>query len=192
MRLNLTKDAWTHPDLNQELDTEQLYKLSYNYLIKFLPFFKNTAEGSIKSGVDIQFSKRMRRILGSADLRDNRIILNQKYFEKNTVLLPYTFFHELTHLWLYHCGFDPGHTARFYQKMQEFEQTGLPLDTQVHIHKRKATEGKFVYICPKCQFRWHQTFKSKYKSYCEYCEQQHGEKFYPELHPFFRPAKSLR
>lgn len=173
------KPQWFHPYLlNTEsvsngkkavLSKTQLEAYAYDYYLRFLVFFREQPEGTLRSGVVIEFTRKMRQKLGLAYLFDHRIKLNQNYFARDPVLLPYTLFHELTHLWLYDCLFDPSHTRRFYRKMTEFAETGLPVDPDVYIHSRVATEAKYVYMCPNCQNRWFVREKIRRSIYCGPC-----------------------
>jgi predicted SprT family Zn-dependent metalloprotease len=116
--------------------------------------------------------------LGLAFLFEGKIRLNLTYFISDPSLLPYTLFHEMTHMWLYDCLLDPGHTQRFYNKMREFEATGLPIDPDVHIHTRVAAEGKFVYSCPNCKNRWYLRDQLKYSGYCGHCFEKDGIEYF--------------
>lgn len=175
---------WFHPLLLQEtkrrkpLSSEELRAFAYDFYFRFLPYFRNQPEGSLVTGVEIEFTTRMRQKLGLAYLFEHKIRLNQAYFAKDPSLLPYTLFHELTHLWLYDCLLDPGHTRRFYNKMAEFETTGLPVDRDVHIHTRVAPEGKFVYSCPNCKNRWYLRDRLRYSIYCGHCFDKEGVEYY--------------
>ena len=162
------------------LSKDELRNLAYDCYYKFLPHFKNQPEGSITGPVTIEFTNRMRQKLGLAYLFEHKIRLNQAYFANDPALLPYTLFHEMTHLWLYDCLLDPGHTRRFYRKMAEFESTGLPIDPDVHIHTRVATEGKFVYSCPNCKNRWYLRDRLTYLIYCGHCFDREGVEYFAE------------
>lgn len=178
------KPQWLHPLLgfkatrNTELSKAELRAFAYDYYLRFLQFFRHQKEGSIQHGVEIEFTRRMRQKLGLAYLFEHKIRLNQAYFAKDPSLLPYTLFHEMTHLWLYDCLNDPGHTRRFYKKMNEFERTGLPIDPDVHIHTRIAPEGKFVYSCPNCKNRWYLRDRLKHAIYCGHCFDKHGVEYF--------------
>ena len=138
---------WDSPLLYEDhLDAIQLTKLAYQYYLKFLVFFQNTELGSLNGGIEIILSNKMKRRLGSADLCSHQIHLNGKYFRSKPKLLPYTIFHEMTHIWLYDCYRDPSHTRTFYKKMSEFDSTGLDIDQDVHIHRRMAPERKNIYL----------------------------------------------
>jgi predicted SprT family Zn-dependent metalloprotease len=167
---------WRHPYLSFDgrLDKKQLEAYAYDYYLRFLPLFRNTEFGSIRPGVDIRFTKRMKHQLGSASVYAGKIRLNQNYFEVQPQLLPYTLYHELTHQWLYDCHFDPGHTKRFYNKMKQFESTGLPVDPSVHIHKRIQSEGQYVYTCPQCEKRWYNNKRYRRAFYCGPCHEENG------------------
>lgn len=187
---------WSNPQLEKPqarkqrpMSKEELVALAYDYYLRFLPFFENQVEGSIEAGVEIEFTQRMRQKLGLAYLFEHKIRLNQAYFAKDPALLPYTLFHEMTHLWLYDCLLDPGHTRRFYNKMQEFEATGLPIDPDVHIHVRVAPEGKYVYSCPNCKNRWYLRDRLNYSIYCGHCFDKEGVEYYAKrLKTAQRPA----
>ncbi len=175
---------WFHPLLlspknrRKPLSKDELKAFAYDYYLRFLPFFKNQTEGSLEAGVEIEFTVRMRQKLGLAYLFEHKIRLNQAYFAGDPSLLPYTLFHEMTHLWLYDCLLDPGHTRRFYNKMSEFEWTGLPVDPDVHIHTRVAPEGKYVYTCPNCKNRWYLRERLRYAIYCGHCFDKEGVEYY--------------
>jgi predicted SprT family Zn-dependent metalloprotease len=158
-----------------------LRKYALHYFLWFLPFFRNQPEGSMRFGVDIQLSSRMKSSLGEADLFHGLIRLNSKYFLCNSEMLPYTLFHEMVHLWLYDCERDPAHTRKFYEKMDSFELLGLPIDHKVHIHKRQVNDGQFVYKCAGCQFKWFHRSKAKYAAICGFCEKHQGQKIWVKL-----------
>lgn len=177
--------AWMHPLLEpvrgrrRPIAHAELLAFAEDFFQRFLPFFTDTTEGSIASHlVDIDLTSRMRQKLGLAYLFEHKIRLNQSYFAKDPSLLPYTLFHEMTHLWLYDCLLDPGHTRRFYNKMDEFAQTGLPVDPDVHIHTRVAPEGKYVYSCPNCKNRWYLRDRLRYSIYCGHCFDREGIEYY--------------
>ena len=179
------KPQWFHPLLGtrtngarREVTKRELEIFAYDYYLRFLPFFRGQREGTINSGVLIEFTNRMKSKLGLAYLFEHKIKLNQKYFGADPSLLPYTLFHEMTHIWLYDCFLDPGHTRRFYNKMAEFEQTGLPVDPDVHIHTRVSPECKHVYYCPNCTNRWYLREPLKHSIYCGYCHDHHGQEYY--------------
>ena len=195
------KPQWFHPLIafapqkRQPLSKEELQAFAYDYYLRFLPFFKKQPEGSITPGVEIEFTSRMRQKLGLAYLFEHKIRLNQAYFANDPSLLPYTLFHEMTHLWLYDCLLDPGHTRRFYNKMAEFERTGLPIDPDVHIHSRVAPEGKFIYCCPNCKNRWYLRDVLRYSIYCGHCYDREGIEYYAKrlktiTRPDARPTAS--
>lgn len=175
---------WFHPLLlepknkSRALSKEELRDFAYDYYDRFLPFFTGQPEGSLEFELEIEFTVRMRQKLGLAYLFEHKIRLNQAYFAEDPSLLPYTLFHEMTHLWLYDCLLDPGHTRRFYNKMAEFESTGLPVDPDVHIHTRVAAEGKFVYTCPNCKNRWYLRDRLRYAIYCGHCFDKDGVEYY--------------
>jgi predicted SprT family Zn-dependent metalloprotease len=125
----------------------------------------------------------MRNKVGLAVLFENKIRLSLTYFQANPQFLPYTIFHEMTHLWLYHSGFDPGHTKRFYEKMAEFEHTGYQIDPEVHVHTRLAAEGRYVYICNNCENRWHLKEELDHNIYCALCFKREGIEHYATLTP---------
>ena len=176
---------WFHPVFGKAdkspLDRTALQAFAYDYFLRMLPFFRDQPEGSLRPGVQIEFTGRMRQKLGLALLFEHRIRLNLNYFLKDPRLLPYTLFHEMTHLWLYDCYLDPGHTKRFYRKMGEFEQTGLPIDQEVHIHQRHAPEAKFVYVCPNCNNRWFVAKKVRGSIYCGHCFDRYGVEYYARV-----------
>lgn len=148
-------------------------------LVELRPYFVNQPEGSLDtSRVSIQFGNRMGQKLGLAYLFERRIVLNRRHFETDRSRLPHTLFHELTHLWLYDCQLDPGHTARFYKKMKDFDKTGYPQDPSVHVHTRVASEGRHVYSCPNCQNRWFLKREISYSLYCGPCFDREGMEYF--------------
>jgi predicted SprT family Zn-dependent metalloprotease len=175
---------WQMPSIQEAvsngrvLSIEELTVLAESYLEMFLPFFSNQTEGSINPQITLQFSSKMKQKLGLAYLFEHKIRLNLFYFRKDPTLLPYTLFHEMTHIWLYDCMFDPGHTKRFYNKMSEFQVTGLAVDPDVHVHRRIAPEGKFVYICPNCSNRWFMRERLKYTIFCGHCFDREGVEYF--------------
>jgi predicted SprT family Zn-dependent metalloprotease len=144
-------------------------------------FFNQQNDGSIKNNIKIEFSRRMDRKLGLSYLFERVIRLNQTYFSQNPSLLPYTLFHEMTHLWLYDCHRDPSHTQRFYDKMEQFSLTGLPTDNQVHIHKKISKEASKIYACPNCHNRWYLKKELSYPIYCGLCYDKDGIEYYASL-----------
>lgn len=179
------QSPWEHPLLmhpksgrRRPIERAELVEFAYDFYMRFLPFFTGQTEGSIEANVSIEMTARMRQKLGLAYLFEHKIRLNEAYFANDPSLLPYTLFHEMTHLWLYDCLFDPGHTLRFYNKMAEFEQTGLAVDPDVHIHTRFAPEGKYVYCCPNCKNRWYLREQLSYSIYCGHCFDREGLEFY--------------
>jgi predicted SprT family Zn-dependent metalloprotease len=187
---------WAHPLLaarkpaapRPDVKKAELEAFAYDYYLRFLPFFRGKPEGSLNPGVLIEFTRKMRYKLGLAYLFEHKIKLNQDYFTSEPALLPYTLFHEMTHIWLYDCMLDPGHTRRFYAKMTEFRQTGLPIDPDVHIHTRVATEAKFIYMCPSCSNRWYLRDKLRHRIYCGFChEREQAEYFAKLVKPNSRP-----
>jgi len=160
------------------LTEEDLTLLAETYLEMFLPFFTNQPEGSINPQITLNFSSKMKQKLGLAYLFEHKIRLNLSYFREDPSLLPYTLFHEMTHIWLYDCMFDPGHTKRFYAKMSEFQITGLAVDPEVHVHRRIAPEGKFVYICPNCSNRWFMRERLNYSIFCGHCFDREGIEYF--------------
>lgn len=165
-------------DKKKLLSADELTALAESYLERFLPFFTNQKEGSINPNITLQLSAKMQQKLGLAFLFEHKIRLNLSYFRKDPSLLPYTLFHEMTHMWLYDCMLDPGHTKRFYNKMTEFQETGLAVDPDVHVHRRIAPEGKFVYICPNCSNRWFMRERLKYAIYCGHCYDREGVEYF--------------
>ncbi|MEZ4742512.1 MAG: SprT-like domain-containing protein [Bdellovibrionota bacterium] len=179
---------WEHPLLTRttqspkiKLAGHDMFELAGFYFDSFLPFFTNQPEGSLQCDVSIEFSSRMKQKLGLSYLFDRIIRLNRSYFCKNPWLLPYTLFHEMTHMWLYDCCLDPSHTARFYKKMEEFSVVGLPVDPQVHIHSRTVREAEYVYSCPNCQNRWYLKEELCYPIYCGFCHDRNGIEYYAIL-----------
>lgn len=179
------KPQWYHPLLekaspqSQPLKMEALRAFAYDYYLRFLPFFRNRAEGSLSPGTSIEFTRRMTQKLGLALLFEHKIRLNETYFSGDPALLPYTLFHEMIHLWLYDCHFDPGHTKRFYVKMDEFRATGLPIDETVHVHSRIVPESSLVYQCPNCLNRWYLKEALKTSIYCGHCHDLDKTEHYP-------------
>ncbi len=186
--LKALNPAWSHPFLYHDPTSERglidkdIESFSYDYFLRFLPFFRKQPEGSLHPGTVIKLSGRMRRKLGVADMSKHEIRLNKKYFLKDPKLLPYTLFHEMVHLWLFDCFLDPGHTKRFYLKMKHFEKTGLPLDPNVHLHKRMAPEGKNIYICPGCDARWFLLKKPRRPFVCGHCYERKGQEIFPAFY----------
>ncbi len=177
---------WQHPYLQRGGDFDrlgpgELESLAYDYFLRFMRFFKQQPEGSIRSGVVVEFTRKMRQRLGMAILGSGIIRLNQDYFSTKPHGLPYTLFHEMVHMWLYDCDFDPGHTKRFYNKMLAFLETGLPVDPDVHVHRRLVPEAKYVYRCSGCQQRWYTRDRSVERLYCGYCFEKTAVKHYPVL-----------
>ncbi len=166
-----------------KFEKEDLELLADYFYELFLPRFVGQAEGSLRPGTLIEFSRRMKHKVGLAMMFENKIRLSVTYFADNPQFLPYTIFHEMTHLWLYHCGFDPGHTRRFYRKMAEFEQTGYQIDPEVHVHSRLAAEGTYVYICGNCENRWHLKEALDHSIYCAFCFKKEGIEHYATLQP---------
>ena len=163
------------------MSEEDLLKLAWAYFEAFLPYFVDQPEGSIEARrVTIAFTARMRQKLALAYLFEHRIRLNRVYFAKDPSLLPYTLFHEMTHIWLYDCHLDPGHTRRFYNKMKQFEQTGLPKDPEVYIHTRVASEARYVYSCPNCKNRWYVKEQLGYTMFCGHCFDREGVEYFAQ------------
>jgi hypothetical protein len=178
------KPAWRHPYLfrsfkEKALTEKELTSFAYDYYLRFLPFFRNQPEGNLHPGTVIKFTGRMKKKLGLADMSTHEIRLNRTYFLTDPKLLPYTLFHEMVHLWLFDCMYDPGHTKRFYEKMKHFEKTGLPIDKNVHIHRRLASEGNHIYVCPGCDSRWFFTKKLRRPFVCAHCYEKTGAEIYP-------------
>lgn len=147
----------------------------------FLPRFTNQNEGSLRQGTVIEVSRKMTSKIGLALLFENKIRLNESYFLEHPHYLPYTMFHEMTHLWLYHSGFDPGHTRRFYKKMQEFVDTGYLVDPEVHVHLRLAAEARFIYSCHNCGNRWHLKEMLNHDIFCGLCWRNERVEHYAAL-----------
>jgi predicted SprT family Zn-dependent metalloprotease len=164
-----------------QFEKEDLELLADYFYEQFAPrFLTNRKDGALPNS-KIEFSRRMKNKIGLAVLFENKIRLNLAYFAVNPQFLPYAIFHEMTHLWLYHLGYDPGHTKRFYQKMLEFEQTGYRVDPEVHIHTRLAVEGNYVYICKNCKNRWHLKEALDHEMYCALCFRKSGIEHYAKL-----------
>jgi len=177
---------WRHPYLSQNqeriyLSKFELRKFAYEYYLKFLPFFRNQPEGCIETQVRIDVSRRLKSKLGLAYLFEKKIILNEDYFAQDPKWLPYTLFHEMVHVWLYSCYLDPGHTSRFYRKMAEFKSTGLPIDSEMHIHDRLNPESNFVYCCPNCGNRWYLREVISYSIFCGQCYDSDGVEHFAKL-----------
>ena len=162
-------------------DREDLELLADYFYTLFLPRFTHQAGGSIQEGTRFEFSKRMKLRVGLAMLFENKVRLSESYFAEHPHFLPYTIFHEMTHLWLYHSGHDPGHTRRFYIKMEEFKQTGYLVDPEVHIHTRLAPDSKYVYICNNCENRWHVKDPLDHNIYCGLCWKKERVEHYASL-----------
>lgn len=170
---------WRHPLLSHDqsmlpVNKNELRRFAYDFYLKFLPYFRNQPEGSMELGIGIEVTKRMKSKLGLAYMFERRIMLNENYFSENPALLPYTLFHEMTHMWLYSCMLDPGHTLRFYNKMNEFSATGLPVDAEVHIHTKVAPESNYVYSCPGCKNCWYLKEEVSYEIFCGQCFDSYG------------------
>ncbi len=161
--------------------SEELQEVAEESFEILLPFFLNQDEGSIVSNVKIELSKKMEQKLGLSYLFERMIRLNLKHFINNTKYLPYTLFHEMTHLWLYDCDLDPNHTWRFYRKMDEFSVSGLPVDPSVHVHRRVVSEAECVYSCPNCANRWYLRAELRYPIYCGPCHDAEGVEHYASL-----------
>lgn len=180
------KPQWYHPllevkaPLPQPLPVNGLQAFAYDFYLRFLPFFRNRPEGTLSPGTSIEFTRRMTQKLGLALLFERKIRLNEVYFANDPALLPYTLFHEMIHLWLYDCNFDPGHTKRFYHKMEEFRATGLPIDESVHVHSRIVPDSRFVYQCPNCMNRWYLREALKTSIYCGHCHDKDKSEHYPK------------
>lgn len=176
--------TWYHPYLYGEytnhdfLTHEEIDDLAYEYYFRFLPFFVNQEEGSIKPNIRIDFSSRMKKKLGLTFLFERLIRLNYNYFCYSPINLPYTIFHEMTHIWLYDCNLDPSHTWRFYKKMEEFSVCMLPIDPAAHVHTRIAHEATNVYSCPLCMNRWFKKDQLEHKIFCGPCFDRTGEKYF--------------
>ena len=171
---SVIKPPYDHPYLHREewlapLSRQELRAFAYDFFLRFSAFFRHQPEGDLEPGITIEFNAKMKHRLGSASLFERKIKLNFLYFSKKPAILPYTLFHKLVHLWLYDCEYDPGHTHRFYRKMLEFLKTGLPVDPQVHIHKRLSSEAPFMYMCKSCGQRWHVNDHKVSKMYCDHC-----------------------
>lgn len=177
------KLPWRHPTFFanslQPLNKRELEHLTYDYFLKFMPHFRNQPEGSLQAGTEFRFTRRLKHRLGQAELFLHRISLNQNYFTKDPRLLPYTLFHEMVHMWLYDCLLDPGHTVRFYEKMQQFTDTGLPVDQAVHIHRRIARDAPYVFVCANCHHRWFVAKIQGPKRACGFCHETHGRTAFP-------------
>ena len=162
-------------------EREDLELLADYFYEIFLPRFRGQPEGNIQEGVGIEVSRKMTSKIGLALLFENKIRINESYFAEHPHYLPYTIFHEMTHLWLYHCGYDPGHTRRFYRKMQEFIETGYLVDPEVHIHTRLADDAKFIYSCQNCGNRWHLKEMLNHDIFCGLCWRKERVEHYAAL-----------
>lgn len=165
----------------QRFDREDIELLCDYFFELFMPRFVGQAEGSLKQGTQIELSKKMTSKIGLALLFENKIRLSEAYFMEHPHYLPYALFHEMTHLWLYHCGLDPGHTRRFYRKMQEFVETGYLVDPEVHVHTRLAAEAKYIYSCVNCNNRWHLKDVLKHEIFCGLCWRKEKTKHFAAL-----------
>ena len=180
------KSPWFHENLfyenpQQPLDKDKLWEMAYHYFLKFMIFFRNQPEGSLKPGTKIELSTRMKSRLGVSILFERRMRLNYPYFSNSPKIMPYTIYHEMVHQWLYDCWLDPNHTRRFYNKMAEFNRTGLPVDQEVHIHRRIVSESKIIYQCPACENLFFCKKKMWRKSYCGHCEDKKRGRHYLAL-----------
>ena len=138
--------------------------------------FHHTPIKSIQSvEVSLEFTRKLGRKLGLTFLFDRKIYLNFNYFQRFPERLPYTLFHEMTHLWLYDSFYDPNHTARFYQKMHEFHGTKYPVDKEVKNPRFFAKEAEYIYQCPQCANRWHLHETLTYSMYCGPCYDRLGK-----------------
>ncbi|MCX6115952.1 MAG: SprT-like domain-containing protein [Proteobacteria bacterium] len=162
-------------------DRDDIELLADYFLDFFKPNFIDQKLGSLSANVQIEVSKRMTSKIGLALLFENKIRLNESYFVKHPHYLPYTLFHELTHLWLYHCGLDPGHTRRFYDKMEEFRATGYLVDPEIHIHTRLSPESRFIYRCTNCKNRWHLKDSLDHHIFCGLCWRREKTQHFAEL-----------
>ena len=162
-------------------EKEDLELLADYFFELFSPRFLSSGSGFDRPATTIEFSNKMKNKVGLAVLFENKIRLSVSYFATSPQLLPYTLFHEMTHIWLYNSGFDPGHTKRFYQKMLEFEQTGFPIDPEVHVHSRLAAEGSYSYTCGNCENRWHLKEELSHNIYCALCFRKNGVEYYATL-----------
>jgi predicted SprT family Zn-dependent metalloprotease len=151
-------------------DKSKLNQLGLQLLPELLPFFTQTAEGSLEaSKVRLQFTPKLKRSLGISFIFDHLIQLNIEYFKEFPQRLAHTLFHELTHLWLYDCNHDPGHTERFFIKMADFNGTGYPFDHEMTTLSRSVKEAPFIYRCSRCSRRWYLHQVSSYSIYCGQC-----------------------
>ncbi len=151
-------------------EKSKLNQLGLHLLAEFLPFFTQTKEGTLESSrVKIQFTPKLKRSLGISFIFDHLIQLNIQYFREFPDRLAHTLFHELTHLWLYDCNLDPGHTERFFMKMADFKGTGYPLDHEMAALSCCVKEAPFIYHCTRCHRRWHLHQVSSYSIYCGQC-----------------------
>lgn len=153
-----------------------------DYVIKIFEELKlrfvNNPVHSIPLGIPtFEFTKKLRSKLGITLLFDRKIFLNECYFSLYPERLPYTLYHELTHLWLYDSFYDPNHTPRFYKKMREFYRTRYPIDLEVKNQGFLEKEAKLIYQCPRCHHRWHLHEPLTYSMYCGPCFDRHGTSF---------------
>ncbi len=150
-------------------DRDDIELLADYFLEFFRPRFTGQRDGTLHPGTVIEVSKKMTSKIGLALLFENKIRLNESYFLQHPHYLPYAMFHEMTHLWLYHSGFDPGHTKRFYAKMHEFNDTGYLPDPEIHVHTRLSPESRFIYTCNNCNNRWHLKDTLDHDIFCGLC-----------------------
>lgn len=151
----------------------RLNRQGLQIMSQIMPLFLKTPEGSLESErVRIQFTPKLKKTLGLSFVFDHLIQLNLQYFSEFPERLAHTLFHELTHLWLYDCNFDPGHTKRFFKKMTEFTTTGFQVDHELADASPYAREAPFVYHCQKCSRRWHLHQALSYSIYCGQCFDQ--------------------
>ena len=151
------------------LSRAELMHLAESYFEIFLPYFTDQAEGSLDPHTLINFSSRMKTKMGLTYLFEQKIRLNESYFAQFPKMIPYTLFHEMTHLWLYNCRLDPGHTQKFYKKMEQFSFTGFAVDERVYVHKRVVPEAKHIYCCENCGNRWYIRDKIETQIFCGLC-----------------------
>ncbi len=170
-------------------ETADLIEALEWYYDLFRDHFINQQEGSLKEDIDFEISRKMRKKIGLCFLFERKIRFNFNHFVEYPESLPYSLFHELTHMWLYDCDLDPNHTWRFYEKMSEYEHLGLPVDEHVHIHSKLATEARCIYRCPNCENRWFVHKELDHYIFCGLCYDQEGKEYFAELYQ--KPERSI-
>ncbi len=164
--------------LTMRFDAEDIALLADYFVESFSGYFPISSGNTIHSFLKIEVSNKLKSKVGLALLFEDKVRLNAEYFLHKPHYLPYTIFHEMTHVWLYRNGHDPGHTVRFYKKMKEFSDTEFLVDPEVHIHSRLAAEGCFVLSCTNCRNRWHLRQPPDEVIYCGHCWKHERKQYF--------------